>query len=227
MKRGKSQTLRKKRSGEGSFWGNRTDQQPTDIVHTPKHVSICRSVSSCRAILSLTWNIRHQHKPAEMNPTTTKWFNLPWISDLHALYNANPYRSSIIRQNSKFRHNQRFHYFFSKHYIFRFRAAHKEHYNLIIKSKNGATCWRHSGFITCPDKCKFALSKGKSPAYVSDLGVFGCVHPVCVTCVSLPSWLTSCLSSVRHLCFVLILLPVCPSVFSICFTGIRWQTVSI
>lgn len=163
-------------------------------------------------ILSLAWNIRQQHKPAEMNPTTTKWFNLPWISDLHALYNANPYRSSIIRQNSKFRHNQRFHYFFSKHYIFRFHAAHKEHYNLIIKSKNGATCWRHSGCITCPDKCKSAFSEGKSLECVSDLGsgVFGCVHPVCLTCVSLPSWptsrhlsVTSALSSPSSLCVLL------------------------
>lgn len=172
-------------------------------------------------ILSLTCNIRQRHKPAEMNPTTTKWFNLPWISDLHALYNANPYRSSIIRQNSKFRHNQCFRYFFSKNYIFRFHAAHKERYNLILKSKNGSTCWRHSGFITCRDKCESALSEGKSPRCVSGLGVFGCVHPVCLTCVSLPSWPTSRLSSVHHLCFVFPLLPVCPSVLLCSLTGLQ------
>lgn len=174
-------------------------------------------------ILSLAWNIRQRHKPAEMNPTTTKWFNLPWISDLHALYNANPYRSSIIRRNSKFRLNQCFHYFFSKHYIFRFHAAHKEHYNLSIQSKTGTTCWRYSGFITCPDRCKSALSEGKSPEYVTDLGsgVFGCVHPVCLTSVSLPSWLTSRLSSVRHLCFVFPLLPVCPSVLLCSVSGLQ------
>lgn len=158
-------------------------------------------------ILSLARNIRQQHKPAQMNPTTTKWFNLPWISDLHALYNANPYRSSIIRQNSKFRYNQRFHYFFSKHFIFHFHAVHKEHYNLIIKSKNGMD----SSHVLTNVNLRSANAKvqSTSPTWdpeCLDVSIL-CVSPVCLCHPDRPHVchlsITCALSSPSSLCVLL------------------------
>lgn len=79
-----------------------------------------------------------------MSHATTMCFNLTWITDLHVLYNANPYSSSIIRQNSIFRHQDDC-LFLQWTLRLPFYAACRAmiQFNLLT-CKDGAACWRRS-----------------------------------------------------------------------------------
>lgn len=148
---GKKNKLSGKDDGKGEYSERRGQTNIEWLL--PTHVNI---VSSCRSFQSCFTGCFPGHLNAYMKRSdsdinlerwatqTTMHFNLTWITDLHVLYNANPYSCSIMRQNSIFRHQQHFDYFFGEHYIFLFMQLAKS--NLIqlnlLTCRNGAMCCR-------------------------------------------------------------------------------------